>query len=192
MTYVSLAALIVMFFIAIVVYGRLVAKIRGDAAPTAAKLIRDNWFNYIVVAVVLALPVLLFKQIADLGIISPKLFILAKESLNAVVYMATIYVLPIVFIKKQHIIAIFSGIAYLSKTLMRSFPIILLVAVMFIFKATVVLSSIHILPSQASMLSLVPYMLVINVIFTYLAFIVFAAAATFLIERSVELSRSGA
>ena len=192
MTYVSLAALIIMFFITIVVYGRIVEKIRGDAAPAAAKLIRDNWFNYIVVAVVLASPVLLFKQIADLGIISPKSFILAKESLNAVVHMATIYVLPIVFIKKQHVVAIFSGIAYLSKTLKGSFPIILLVAVMFIFKATVVLSSIHILPPEASMLSLVPYTLVVNVIFTYLAFVVFAAAATFLIEHSVELSRNGA
>ncbi|MFV2058659.1 MAG: hypothetical protein ACC707_19525 [Thiohalomonadales bacterium] len=192
MTYVSLATLIVMFFISIVVYGRIVAKIRGDAAPLATELIRDNWFNYLLVAFVLALPVMLFKQIANLGLISPVSFILAKESLDAVVHMAAIYVLPIVFIKKQHVVAIFSGIAYLSGTLKRSFPILLLVAVLFIFKATVVLSSIHILPPEAGMLSLIPYMLVVNVIFTYLAFIVFAVASAFLVKRSVEFSENGA
>ncbi len=80
----------------------------------------------------------------------------------------------------------------MSGTLKRSFPILLLVAVLFIFKATVVLSSIRILPPEAGMLSLIPYMLVVNVIFTYLAFIVFAAASAFLVKRSVEFSENGA
>ncbi len=63
---------------------------------------------------------------------------------------------------------------------------------MFIFKATVVLSSTHILPPEADMLSLIPYMLVINVIYTYLAFIVFTAAAVFLAKYRVDFSENGA
>jgi hypothetical protein len=113
MTVVSLVGLLMALLVGIVVYGRIVARAQGKGNPPNKEVLKDYWFNYIVVVVVLSVPVLLFNYLAKLASFSPESFVLAKEGVTALVQLATVYVLPIVFLKNENIIAILAGISYL-------------------------------------------------------------------------------
>jgi hypothetical protein len=192
MTVVSLAGLLISLLVGIIVYGRIVARVKGGRNPPSNTILKDYWLNYVVVVVVLALPALLFGQLAKLVSFSLESFILAKEGLNALVHMATIYVLPIVFIKNQNLVAILAGIAYLLQNIKGSLAILVLVAIMFAFNMVVMLGLIKVWSPEEGILSLVPFMVVVNVVFTYLAFMVFAAATVMLIKPRSELAGNGA
>ena len=187
MTFVSFAGLVISFLVGIIVYGRIVARVRGVEHPPGKVIIRENLFNYLLVVILLALPVLLFSQLAKMAAVSPKSYILAKDGVNALIHIATIYALPIVFIKRQNIIAIFAGISYFFQNLKSSLGIIALVVVMFALNAAIMFWSIIVFSPQASMLGFVPLMLLVNVIFAYLDFMIFAAATTVLIAPRNEV-----
>ena len=192
MTVVSLVGLLISLLVGIVVYGRIVARAQGRRNPPNNEVLKDNWLNYIVVVVVLALPVLLFNYLAKLAPFSIESFILAKEGLNALVHMATIYVLPIVFIKNENLVAILAGVAYLFRNFTESLTIILLVAVMFSLNIAVTLSITKAWSPEVDMLSLAPVMVLVNIVATYFVFLIFAAATVVLLQSKREVAGSGA
>lgn len=192
MTVVSLVGLLISLLVGIVVYGRIVARAQGRRNPPNNEVLKDNWLNYIVVVVVLALPVLLINYLAKLAPFSIESFILAKEGLNALVHMATIYVLPIVFIKNENLVAILAGVAYLFRNFTESLTIILLVAVMFSLNIAVTLSITKAWSPEVDMLSLAPVMVLVNIVATYFVFLIFAAATVVLLQSKREVAGSGA
>jgi hypothetical protein len=192
MTVVSLVGFLISLLVGIVVYGRIVARVQGRRNPPNNEVLKNNWRNYVVVVVALAVPVLLFNYLAKLASISPESFILAKEGLNALVHMATIYVLPIVFIKNENLVAILAGIAYLFRNFTESLAIILLVAVMFLLNIAFSLSLIKSLSSELDIISLAPVMVLVNVVATYFVFLIFTAATVVLLQTKPGFAGNGA
>ncbi|MCZ6731891.1 MAG: hypothetical protein O7B27_04965 [Gammaproteobacteria bacterium] len=192
MTYVSAVGLAVSIVLGIVVYGRIIARIEGESCLRSIDIVKENWLNYILVVVLLAAPVLLFSQVVKLFLISSQYFFLAKEGLAALINMATIYVLPIVFIKKQNVVAIFAGIAYFIQNLKRSLPIVGLVAFMYIINIAAAFGFISLMQPAGDILSIVPVMVVFNTFVTYLSFMIFAAASLVLTEKPVVSVENGA
>ena len=192
MTVVSLVGLLISLLVGIIVYGRIVARVQGRRNPPSNEVLKDNWLNYLVVVVVLAVPVLLFNYLAKLAPFSPELFILAKEGLNALVHMATIYVLPIVFIKSENLVAILAGIAYLVRNFTQSLAIILLVAVIFSLKIAVSLSIIKSWSPGSDIFYLAPVMVLANIVATYFVFLIFTAATVVLLQPKPGVVGNGA
>nr|BAJ06950.1 hypothetical protein [uncultured bacterium] len=183
MTWFSIAGLILSLVVSIVLYGRIINRARGMSIRPSATLINENWLNYFIVLIVLAVPVLLFGQVVKLLTLTPTAAVLTKEGIDTLVRIVAIYVLPIVFLKKENLIAIVTGIIFLFKSLRVSLPIIGIVIVMGLVHATVLLRAIEIFPSEDGLLTYVPQMMIVNTFLTYLAFLVSAAASRVLTEQ---------
>ncbi len=192
MTVVSLVGLLIALLVGIVVYGRIVARAQGKGNPPNKEVLKDYWFNYIVVVVVLSVPVLLFNYLAKLASFSPESFFLAKEGVNALVHLATVYVLPIVFLKNENIIAILAGISYLFRHFTESLSIVLLVLAMFSLNIVVSLSMVKAWALESNILSLASVMVLVNVVATYFVFLIFAAATVVLLKPKSEVAGNGA
>ena len=182
MTYISLIGLIAAFIIEIIIYGRIIAEIKGQESPSSLSILKDNWINYIVVTVLLVTPVLLFKQLEHLLPISSVYTLLVREGLSALILMATIYVFPIVFLKQEHVIAVFAGISYLIRNLIGSLPIILLVACVFVLKVSTIFMVLSVYKHTENLTFAIPFGVVSSIIGTYLAFLIFSAASTVLVQ----------
>lgn len=182
MTWFSIVGIVISVVIGIVVFGRITARVRGIDCLPSGIILKEYWLNYLLVTFVLAIPAILFSQIAKLFTFSPTSFLLTKEGLEVLVQIVTIYVLPIVFLKNESVIAIITGVIYFFKRIKKSLPIIGIVAVIFVINIAVLLRAIDVMPIEPNMQTLVPIMVIINVIFSYLAFLAFAAAAIVLAE----------
>jgi hypothetical protein len=192
MTVVSLVGLMISLLVGIIVYGRIAARAQGKRNPPNNKILKGCSLNYVVVVVVLSVPLLLFDYLAKLASFSPESFILAKEGVNALVHMVTIYVLPIVFLKNENLIAILAGIAYLFRNFTESLSIVFLVAAMFLLNIAVSLNMVKAWSPELNILSLAPVMVLVNVVATYLVFLIFAAATVVLLRPKPEVAGNGA
>ncbi|MET0014789.1 MAG: hypothetical protein ABW088_14155 [Sedimenticola sp.] len=182
MTIISIIGLLVSFLIGIVVYGRIVARIKGESPSPVKILIKDHWLNYMLVGIVLAIPTLLFSQLPMSDSLSVESMILTKEGLNSIVHMVTIYVLPIVFIKKENLVAIMSGVLLLFQNLKGSLHVIALVALISFVNITLSMLLFKMILPGSNVYSLIPIMVLVNIVFTYLSFMIFAAATVNLIK----------
>jgi len=115
MTYISLLGVILSFLLGIIVYGRVVAQIQGLSVIPALEILKTNWLNYIIVVILLGLPIFLYASLSKLFPMSIELSIYGKEGVKMLVNILALYVLPIVFIKRQHLLAIMGGVVFFFK-----------------------------------------------------------------------------
>ena len=178
MTWVFIAEVIVSFVVGIVIYGRIIARVNGRSPGASATILKENWSNCLLVLMVLAIPTLIFGQISGLFASTPTSYVLTKKVLDASVRLLTIYVLPIVFLKKENMIAILTGIIYLFRSLRMSLPIVGIAALIELARTSVLLRVEEVLQKNEQIqFSHVTQIIVVNIICTYLAFVVFASAA---------------
>ena len=192
MTYISLLGIILSFVLGIIVYGRVVAQIQGNTSIQAFEIFKVNWLNYIIAVILLGLPILLYAQLSKLLPMSIELSIYGKEGIKTLVNILAIYVLPIVFIKRQHLLAIMAGVVFFIQNLKKSAPLIFLVVCIFFINITAMLWLIQQAQPNSSILSFLPVMVFVNVAVTYLSFLVFTAASLVLIPSSQEEVENGA
>jgi len=189
LTYVSLLGLAVSFVLSIVVYGRLVAIVQGNTAIPTKLIIKENWSNYIIAIIILGTPILLFSQLIKLHSTSAELLVFSKEGIRMLVNILAIYVLPIVFIKKQHFLAIIAGIIFFVHNFKKSIPLIMLAIFMFIIQATamwwVVTQQLQL---NQNIHVLIPVVVLVNIAVTYISFLVFTAASVILLPSTFEKS----
>ena len=118
----SLLGIIVSFVMGIVIYGRIISQIQGCAALPAFEIFKENWFNYIIVTMLLGLPLFLYFQLSKL---LPLPIGLSIFGIRALINTLAIYVLPLVFMKRLHLLAILAGIVFLIQNFKKSNPIII-------------------------------------------------------------------
>lgn len=119
-----------------VVYGRLVETIMNLSVSTWTHLLKVYWFNYLLVIGVLVIPVIIINYlISSLESSLQRIFI--KTLFEALLSCVTIYVLPIVFTRRQLISSISLGIKTLFNLWRRSISLILLTLCIFIIKISV-------------------------------------------------------
>ena len=192
MTYISLLGVILSFLLGIIVYGRVVAQIQGSAALPALEILKANWLNYIIVVILLGLPIFMYAQLSKLFPMPIELSIYGKESIKTLINILAIYVLPIVFIKRQHLLAIMAGVVFFIQNLKKSAPIIFLVVCMFFINSVAMSWLIQQSQPSLSMATILPVMAFVNIAVTYLSFLVFTAASVVLIPRSPKEANNGA
>jgi hypothetical protein len=106
------------------IYGRFYEKACGDAASGWWELFKQHWWNYTLVSFIIALPYALLFIFGINNVAA------ANALLYVIIEVFTIYVMPLVFITRQRIPAIASGITCLLDNVQYSIPFILIVIVM--------------------------------------------------------------
>lgn len=181
LAYISLVGLLVGFFIVIVVNGRITHKIQSKGPSSPLQIIKDNWKNYLIALLTVGAPVFAFNYLLKLTPLTVEHHILLKETAKAIVWVITIYVMPIVFLKRLGFISVIAGIRYFFKHIKQSMLIIPFVAAMFLINAGGYLWAIENMRASAEILNVMPVLIVLNIASTYLSFIVFASASIVLV-----------
>ncbi len=125
----SILMLLAIFVTTIYLYGRVFCDLDKNRTEKAMQVLHENWVNYLVVTVILGAPQVAFRVAAAWRFDSWFLYVLFSTILGSVLGALTIYVLPIVFLKKRSLGAVFSGVVYLSRNLAVSRWIIGIVVV---------------------------------------------------------------
>jgi hypothetical protein len=182
--WISIVLVVLSIAAGIVAYGRILSRVRGLDVQRSTDILKENGLNYLVVVTVLAIPALVFSQAAKLLTFSRLPYLLTREALDAVVHMATVYVLPVVFLSKEHLFAVIVGMACLFKTPGKSLPLIILVGAMYSIHTAVLLRGIAVMKEETELLRLVPLVVATSIAFSYLNYLAFAAAALLLTGRT--------
>ena len=185
MAYVSIAALILRFFIVIVVNGKITQRIEKKDEKGALHIVTENWRNYLIALIVIGAPVFLFNYLIKYASLSAETHILLKEAAKASMLVITIYVMPIVFIKRLGLMSVFAGISYFFSHVSKSIQIATFVTAMFIINAGGYLWAIEQIQNGVDISSILPVMLILNIASTYLSFFVFAAATSVLVQTEI-------
>ena len=181
MAYVSMAALMLSFFMVIVVNGKITQSIEQKDEKTVFHIIRDNWKNYLIVLVAVGAPVFLFNYLLKFAPLSAETHILLKEAAKASMWVVTIYVMPILFIKRRGLMSVFAGISYFFNHIRQSMQIATFVAAMFIINTGGYLWAFGQVQKGIDVTNTLPVMVILNIISTYLSFIAYAAATNVLV-----------
>lgn len=185
-TTISLVGAVIGLIMTIIVYGRLVARAKGVVIPVASRILKDNWLNFLVVAIVLAAPALFYGLLVKQLLLSRGVALFTQEALYALTLFLTMYVLPIVFIKHENVIAIVAGITYLWSHLKDSLAVSALVALMVTLHSVVTLLVVMTWSPSADIDSYIPVLILGNIVMNYLEFVVFAAATIVLLKPGTE------
>jgi len=174
-----LASIAALFILRLVAYGNVAELASGQPSSGAIVHIKRNWLNYLIVVVLLGLPVLLFKQLSGKFHFSYNVLLAGNAVLPVLIEIVTLYVLPVVFLKRMGPFSILAGISFLFSHYRQSALPLLLLFGMLVAKATITYAAVQEPIGTGFMAVAVAY----NVVIAYLGFIVFAAAASILAGR---------
>lgn len=184
LTHVTLAGLIVSLLLRIVIYTRILADTQGTASPTYKRAIRENTLNYVVASIVIAIPILLYTQLESIIPLPAGTVFALKSFLKAVLAAVTVYVTPIVFLRKEGLFAVLLGIGYFFGNIRKSIPAIVPALSVQLLQAVLTAGFAHYwLPADTDLMSRLPVLLIFHLAITYLSFVVFAVAAVILLDR---------
>jgi len=159
-------------FITPLIYGRFYEGVRCDTTSGWRGLFKQHWWNYTLVSFILALP---YSALFIFGIHK---MAAANAILAAIIEVVTLYVMPLVFITRQRIPAIVSGITCLFDNLQYSIPLIVIALAMSCISA---LMHAYILePLQGS--ALISANFLWSLIMYYIDVAVFATATIIVLE----------
>lgn len=97
----------------VVLFGRIASRVKGETRPGVVSLLKDHAINYFVVLVVLSV-IELVLGLAALGLVSDQGKAMSIAAvLGIILDVAFLFVLPLVFLRKFHIDALFPGFSLL-------------------------------------------------------------------------------
>jgi len=166
----SLITFILGFILGIVLYGRMLETILKKEKESIKNILRKNGLNYFVVTIVLIIPVIIIRSITQAYIDGWTSYFIVELARTAVAVI-TIYVVPIVFLKKTNILSIPAGVAYLLSHLQRSKELILITIAAFLVGSIRIFIVLNI-----ELIIAIPVIILIGVGVTYLLYVVFAGA----------------
>ncbi len=190
----SLAALIsaiTAFVLGVVIFSRIATRIAALPNMSWIEHLRKNFVNYSLVILVVYSPKLLFSFPASLVQERASYFV-AREFVSILLATATVYFLPVVFLRQSRFIAIPVGLAFLRHHFRASLPIIATAASSSLITtlATPVFAALY--NSQGSQIQIVLFALMLNLITNYLFFLAFSAATCALVPTIDRHSENGA
>jgi len=171
-----LASIAALFFLRLAAYGNVTDLASGHSSSGATAHIKRNWLNYLVVTILLGLPFLLFKQLSGKFHFSYNVVLAGNTVLPALIEIVTVYVLPVVFLKRMGALSILAGLSFLFGHLRESALPLLLLCGMLVAKGGITYAAMQEPIGTGFMMVGVAY----NVVIAYLSFIVFAVAVSIL------------
>lgn len=166
----SLVGVAIGILLDITIFGRISASISSYPTQNFMGIIQTNLLNYVVVVLLLATPIFILRIIAK-SEIGGLTYYFIEQIARMVIAIATIYVIPIVFLKKNSFISIPAGIIYLSSSLQASVLIIFIVVSEFILGTLCIFLATSLEPILA-----IPLIILIRMGISYLLFLAFAGA----------------
>jgi hypothetical protein len=121
----TLVGIILVIAIAPIIYGRFTEIIKGEQRSSFAKIFEKHSLNFYFVSIILGLPIFIFI-FSFRGLLAWKTEIVARYAILALINILTIYVLPLVFLKRQNLTTIPLGIRYLLNNFKYSLSLVLL------------------------------------------------------------------
>lgn len=173
------AALAFIFVIQVVLYGRIASDVSRKPSRRWTVVLQSHWLNYLIFAAVTLVPMGLLLSLAkDLGQTTVQIVVFG-ELARFIGQLATLYMLPLVFLKQIHIQAILPGLVFLVGAWRYSVvPISLIVA-------AGVISGIRVLLMAGISFQSVPMlfaiMIVGSVLTAYLSLLAYATATQVLV-----------
>lgn len=167
----------ILLSITILIYGRIVSNIVPGTSSSSWEILKENGLNYVVAIAIIGAPQIALRILAGGNLNTLLLKVGFGTLIGSVFGVLTIYVLPIVFIKKSSLTAVLAGVVFLWKNLAASswiagvvvFTYVMAAAGAVVFRADRTPGSFVII-------------LVTSVVGSYLNFVVFAAATRILLE----------
>jgi hypothetical protein len=155
----------------------------SDSGSSSWTILKENGLNYVIAIVIIGAPQIALRGLVGGQLDSLFMYGVFRTFLGSVFGVLTIYVLPIVFLRKSSLAAILAGVTYLSRNLAASSWIAGIVVI------TEVLSSAGtvVFRVEATPLSFV-FAVVTAVVGTFLSFVAFAAALRILLESTEQES----
>lgn len=163
---------------------KIVSSVKGEHSPSIPNALKQNTINYLIVIVVLVSPILFlqfFLRLTDYTSIEK---LIASTTVAAFISCLSIYVFPIIFLKRINLIAIPVGYAYLFKNLGFNLPLFGLTILSFAVTPLVAL----IIKSVGSNIALIYVIIItVNLFSTALMVLVFASATYVICSSTKEL-----
>ena len=174
-TYISLAGFVAAFLARIVLLGRIAGSLQDIKLGPASDLLKQYWLNYFVVMTLLALPVWLASFVSEslqVGWTGRALVEVARSLIGVL----TIFVLPIVFLRRVGPVAIPAGLVYL----LRTWPAGVSVSAITLLAFAIGTVRLPILMLGGTLIA--PAAVLVSIVVTYLLTIAFAAGCQILIQ----------
>jgi hypothetical protein len=185
--YLSIVGILFSSFAVIVINGKITQTILKKQQYSTLQIVNNNWINYLIVVIALATPVFVINYLLRLiPLSSAEQYVFLKETAKAFMWAISIYVLPIVFLKRLGFISVVMGISYFFSAIKQSMQVMPFVLAMFVLSVGSHLWLIEKFKDNSQILNFMPALAIVNVASTYLSFIVFAAASFILVRGAKE------
>jgi len=182
--YLTDIGLLISLVLEVILLGKLSFTITKTNIPSAAIILKEKWFNYFIITVLVAVPVIIFNLVSNLFSLNTAYLLFIKLFIIFISAALSIYALPIAYIKNESIKAIIVGVYYLLTNLKYSIPILfVLVAVHFssFFPALLLMQY-----NTLGIYGIMPIMMFFNTISVYLSALIFSAAISSLTQEQYE------
>ena len=117
--------IIMLLFLIPVVYGYFTETILGEPHTSFVEIFKRHWLNFYSVVIILSFPPLLLRALLNriIGVVT-------SSSIHLVISLAisifSIYIYPLLFIKRKRMLAIVGGVAGLLGNFRKNLPLVLL------------------------------------------------------------------
>ena len=166
------------FIAEMILFGLIVSSAMKIEVPDISSIIKNYLAKYLLVSVILVIPTMFLLLLFLSNLVDYDIYNIVKNIISLILAGITMYVIPIVFIKRQHVIAILAGVVFFFRNIKESLSIVAFV-VFFIALNNVIGRGIEVEGIQHDLVSILA--MVINV---YLRMILFAAATVILLRTN--------
>jgi hypothetical protein len=181
-----LISIVAVFLLQLIIYAKIADTVSDRSPSRAIDQIRSHWANFLIVAIVLALPIFFAKIVVSKLTTSASLSVYLPFAINAAVAVFTLYVLPIVFARNLGILSIAAGILFLLSHPRETIaPALLLLISLAIHLALTII----IVQQGLGIISATTAAAIYNLVGTYIEFIVFAMATTIVLGMASQRPR---
>ncbi len=182
----ALINLIVQIFLYPILYGRLIDTLNKKPKMALFPLFKTHAWNYYAVVLIFYVPAHIIINVLGLTAVEHQEMqgIVAATHIGLLTLLAIlfIYILPLIFLMRKNISTIPMGLTLLLMNVKKSLPLILLALLHPVIKWG--LPSLLNMEAQENVLIILTYGFFLNFILFYINFMIFTAAASFLMKES--------
>jgi hypothetical protein len=109
------AALVFLFVIQVVLYGQIASDVAQEPSRRWPAILQSHWFNYLIFAAVTLVPTGLLLSLAKSSAQTTVQAVVFVEFARFAIQLATLYMLPLVFLMRIHIQAVPLGLMFLVR-----------------------------------------------------------------------------
>jgi hypothetical protein len=183
-------AFVLSICVEVIIFSKFISKINNTPNEGPKAALKYNLFNFLIVTIVLSGLIILVAILVNTIPLDTQYLININIGIKALVVLVTAYVFPIVLIKRANLIAIPTGIVFFTNNIRNSYVIIILAVSLFLIEFIAIFLIFN---SLIDMSLLLYFSVVVNILTTYVLFLIFVAASILLLnEPNKSLNQKGA